>query len=70
MYKEYRFPIKKAHQAALKQYELKKEFGYKIPIYKIELSNKEFPSMPTEKEFLSIVLPVGLVPNPKRRKQF
>ena len=58
MYKEYKFvdPVK----AIQKRKELKKEYGYDFPLYKLQ--------MPSGQEWLGIVHPVGLQPNPKRRK--
>jgi IMP dehydrogenase/GMP reductase len=57
MYKEYRFfDPEKAMQ---KKQQLKQTYGYNFDVYKIQ--------NPTGKEFLSIVHPVGLQPNPKRR---
>ena len=57
MYKEYRFvdPAK----AIQKRKQLKQEFGYDFPLYKLEHQGHEW---------LGIVFPEGLQPNPKRRK--
>jgi hypothetical protein len=62
MFKEYRFedPAK----AIQKRKQLKQEYGYDFPIYKIQLPTEE----KTQKEFLAVVYPYGLQPNPKRRK--
>jgi hypothetical protein len=57
MYKEYRFYD--PEKAIKKSKQLKNDFGYTFPIYKIQQG---------EKEFLSLVYPAGLQPNPKRRK--
>ena len=58
MYKEYRFdnPTK----AIEKRKQLKQDFGYDFPLYKIQLHNNEY---------LSLIHPVGLQPNPKRKHQ-
>jgi hypothetical protein len=57
MYKEYRFvdPTK----AINKRKELKQTYGYDFPLYKIDLDGKQW---------LGIVYPEGLQPNPKRRR--
>ena len=58
MYNEYKFfdPEK----AIQKRQALKKEYGYNFEVYKIQA--------PSGKQWLSIPVPVGLQPNPKRRK--
>jgi len=59
VYKEYRFPVNEPTKAINKRKQLKQDFGYDFPLYKIDLDNKQW---------LSIVYPEGLQPNPKRRR--
>jgi hypothetical protein len=59
MYKEFRFNIAEPTKAIDKRKQLKHDFGYDFPLYKIQLGDKEY---------LSLVHPVGLQPNPKRRR--
>ena len=58
MYKEYRFA--NPDKAAKKKEQLEKDYGYKFPVYQIELDNHKW---------LSIVYPNGLQPNPKKKTQ-
>lgn len=58
MYREYKFvdPAK----AIQKRKELKRAYGYDFPLYKIQA--------PSGKEWLGLVYPLGLQPNPKRKQ--
>lgn len=58
MYQEYRWPIKDENKAAKKIAELKQTYGYRFPVYKIQDLDGN--------EYLSVVYPKGLEPNPKK----
>ncbi len=56
MYREYRFEDE--IKAGRKKQQLEKQYGYKFPVYGIQIG---------ETKYLSIVYPNGLMPNPKKK---
>jgi hypothetical protein len=62
MYNEYRYPS--PEQAAKKQREIKKQYGYKPEVYLIQ------PNPNSKDVFFSIVTPKGLVPINRKDKIF
>lgn len=58
MFKEYKFET--AAKAIEKKRKMRLEYGFNMPIYKIQ--------MPSGKQWFSIVHPVGLQPNPRRKR--